>query len=220
MRAVRRRLTYANVIATVALFLALGGGVVWAAEKIGTKRLKARSVTAGKIKRNAVIASKIRANAVTGTKIKNGAVNFTKLAAGTSVLTSVTSGPAPASTAAPLTVPFPSPISVTPQAGTLNRLDVEVRGTLQRVGAEPCEATVVPFVNGSAWEFGEGALTVGAFAPTPSEPSGLVPAASASGPIGLTTPGVAQTVGAKVIGDTDCTSTSSVTVAIAVTQAK
>jgi hypothetical protein len=220
MRAVRRRLTYANVIATLALFLALGGGVVWAAGKVGAKRLKANSVTAGKIKRNAVIASKIRANAVTATKIKNGAVNFTKLAAGTSVLTALTSGPAPAFAAAPVTVPFPSLISVTPQAGTLNQLNVEVRGTLQRIGAEPCKVTVVPFVNGSAWEFGGGSLTVSAFAPTPSEPSGLVPAASAAGPIGLTTPSVPQTIGAKVIGDTDCTSTSSVTVAIAVTQAK
>jgi hypothetical protein len=34
MRRARARLTYANVVATIALFLALGGGAVFAAAKI------------------------------------------------------------------------------------------------------------------------------------------------------------------------------------------
>lgn len=62
-------MTYANVIATLALFLALGGGAVWAAGKIGTKNL--------------------RANAVTGEKLKAGSVSFAKFAAGTNLLLSV-----------------------------------------------------------------------------------------------------------------------------------
>jgi Collagen triple helix repeat (20 copies) len=53
MRAVRQRLTYANVIATFALFLALGGGAYAATQlptnSVGTGQLKAGAVTAGKI---------------------------------------------------------------------------------------------------------------------------------------------------------------------------
>jgi hypothetical protein len=53
MRAIRQRLTYANVIATVALFLALGGAAYAATQlprnSVGTAQLKAGAVTAGKI---------------------------------------------------------------------------------------------------------------------------------------------------------------------------
>ena len=127
MRAVRRHLTYANVIATLALFLALSGGVVWAAGKIGTSRLKSGAVTAGKIKRNAVIASKIKANAVTGTKIKNGAVSFAKLGTGSNLVLTATSPALSASEATPLNVPLSGPTSFTPQPSTLDLLSVEVR---------------------------------------------------------------------------------------------
>ena len=47
-----KRLTYANVIASLALFLALGGGAVYAAShkanQVGTGKLKQNAVTAGK----------------------------------------------------------------------------------------------------------------------------------------------------------------------------
>jgi hypothetical protein len=53
MRAIRQRLTYANVIATCALFLALGGGAYAATQlpqnSVGTDQLKAGAVTGGKI---------------------------------------------------------------------------------------------------------------------------------------------------------------------------
>lgn len=221
MNAVRRRLSYANVIATLALFLALGGGAVWAAGKIDSNRIKANAVTAGKIKRNAVTSVKIRANAVTGAKIKPGAVNFTKFAAGTNLIAGATSAPVAASEANPVNVPLAGPTSFTPQAGTLDLLSVEVKGNnLQRDAVEPCEPTVVPFVNGSEWEVAGGTLRVRAFAPTPERPTGLAPIASATGPVGLTSPGATQTVSAKVFGDPRCTSGSTVSVAIAVTQAK
>jgi hypothetical protein len=220
MNGVRRRLTYANVIATLALFLALGGGVVWAAGKIGTKRLKANAVTAAKIRRNAVTAVKIRANAVSAAKIKNEAVSFAKLAAGTNLLLTATSPPVPAAGATPVSVPLSGRTSFVTAAGTLEQLSVEVRGSLQRSGADPCKVTVVPFVNGNAWEFGEGRLAVSAFAPTPEEPTGLSPTAGASGPIGLTSPGATQTIAAKLFPDPDCAAGSNVTVGIAVTQAK
>lgn len=51
----RPRLSYANVVATLALFLALAGGTAFAAvqlskESVGTKHLKKNSVTSGKVR--------------------------------------------------------------------------------------------------------------------------------------------------------------------------
>jgi hypothetical protein len=57
MNFVRHRLTYANVIATLALFLVLGGGAYAASQlprnSVGTGQLKAEAVTAGKIAKKA-----------------------------------------------------------------------------------------------------------------------------------------------------------------------
>jgi hypothetical protein len=221
MEAVRQRLTYANVVATLALFLALSGGVVWAAGKIGGGRLKPNSISAGKIRRNAVTAVKIRPNAVTATKVKAGAVSFAKLAAGTNLVASAGSGPVPASTSDPISVPLSGPVTFTPGVGTADLLSVEARGTnLARAGAEPCAPRVLPFVNGSAWALPADALTLSAFPPTANEPTGVRPTAGVTGPVGTTTPGVSQTVAVKVIGDPGCVSGATITVAVAVTQAK
>lgn len=222
MRAVMQRLSYANVVATVALFLALSGGVVWAAGKIGSRNLKANAVTAGKIKRNAVTNSKIRANAVTATKIKAGAVDLTKLAPGTNLIATASGGPVSASGVAAVDVPLSGTTTFTPAAGTVAFLSIEAKGeNLARAGTEKdCEPRVVPFVNGSEWDVAEGTLRLRAFAPTATQPTGQIPVTGETGPIGLTSPGVAQTVSAKVFGDPNCSSGSTVSVAIAVTQAK
>jgi hypothetical protein len=220
MRATRH-LTYANVVATLALFLALGGGVVWAAGKIGSKGLKANAVTAGKIKRNAVTNAKIRGNAVTAPKIKAGAVDSTKLAPGTNLIASAASAPVAATGVAPLIAPLTGVTTFAPATGVAYFLSVEAKGNdLARVGEKDCEPLVVPFVNGSAWTVPESALRLRAFAPTAEQPTGLVPVTGNTGPIGLTSPGITQTVSAKVFGDPRCAAGSTVTVAIAVTQAK
>jgi hypothetical protein len=71
--ALRTRISYANVVATIALFIALGGTSYAALQlprnSVGPKQLKKNAVTAAKIKRNAVITAKIKSNAVTGSKI-------------------------------------------------------------------------------------------------------------------------------------------------------
>lgn len=72
LTAVRQRLTYSNVIATMALFLALGGVAVAAG-------LPRNSVGANQLKRGAVTAAKIRKQAVTTAKLANGAVTIGKL---------------------------------------------------------------------------------------------------------------------------------------------
>jgi hypothetical protein len=67
---IRKRLTYANVMSSIAVFLILGGATAFAAKKIGTSQIKANAVTTGKIKKEAVTTSKIKKDAVTGAKVK------------------------------------------------------------------------------------------------------------------------------------------------------
>ena len=80
---IRKRITYANVMSSIAVFLVLGGGAAYAAKKIGSNEIKGNSITTGKIKKEAVSASKIKKNAVTTPKIANGAVTGAKLNLGT-----------------------------------------------------------------------------------------------------------------------------------------
>jgi hypothetical protein len=214
-------LTYANVISTLALFLALSGGVVWAANKIDASQLKANSVTTAKIKKNAVSRKKIKAKAVSTEKLADGAVNFAKIAPGTNVIGTATGGPVAANKEeASIEVPLTGTTTFTPQAGAVYFLSVEAKGALTRTGAANCTAEVEPFVNGNAWEVAQGFLSVRAFAPTPDQPSGVRPVSGETGVLGLTSPGVAQTITAKVFGDKDCSADSTVSVAIAITQQK
>ena len=88
------RLTYANVISTVCLFLLLGGGAAFAASQlaknsVGSKQLKKNSVTSAKIKKNAVTTAKLKAKAVTGGKIANGAVTGANINAGSTPFSQV-----------------------------------------------------------------------------------------------------------------------------------
>lgn len=82
MQRLRRRLTYANVVSTFALFLVLTGGAAYAAKKIGSHDLRGASVTTAKLKRGAVTTAKIRNGAVKTAKIAPGNVTNGKLAVG------------------------------------------------------------------------------------------------------------------------------------------
>jgi hypothetical protein len=77
--AIRARLSYANVIATLALFVALSGAAY------AVKAVPKGSVTTKSIKKNAVTTKKIADAAVTLPKIADGAVTLPKL--GSTVLT-------------------------------------------------------------------------------------------------------------------------------------
>ena len=79
MKQIRKRVTYANVMSSIAVFLVLGGASAYAAKKIGSSEIKGNSITTGKIKKNAITASKIKKNSVTTAKIKNGAVTGPKI---------------------------------------------------------------------------------------------------------------------------------------------
>lgn len=82
MKYLRGRFTYANVMASLAVFLVLGGATAWAAlgkNTVGSKQLKKNAVTAAKIKKNAVTNAKLKNNAVTTAKLKNNAVTTAKI---------------------------------------------------------------------------------------------------------------------------------------------
>src|SRR5215207_2220162 len=91
MQAIGRRLTYANVVSTLALFLVLAGGAAIAAKvpkkSVGPAQLKANAVTTAKIKANSVTTRKIKRNAIANAKIKDGAVESEKIADGSVALT-------------------------------------------------------------------------------------------------------------------------------------
>jgi hypothetical protein len=82
---IQRRLTFANVMSVVAVFIALGGSAYafkLGKNSVGTKQLKKNAVTAAKIKNDAVTGAKIKSDAVTGAKIKDASVTGSELAAG------------------------------------------------------------------------------------------------------------------------------------------
>jgi len=114
VRQIRKRLTYANVTATIAIFLALGGATAIAAgqlprNSVGPRQLQPNAVRtgflarnavrtgkiafeavrAGKIAKNAIVTNRLRDGAVTGAKLSNQAVGtgqLRKLAVNTSRL--------------------------------------------------------------------------------------------------------------------------------------
>jgi hypothetical protein len=87
IRAVRRpKLSYANVVSTICLFLVLGGGA-YAATKlpknsVGAKQLKKRAVTTQKLANAAVTEPKLATDAVTGAKVRDRSIEANDLAAG------------------------------------------------------------------------------------------------------------------------------------------
>lgn len=80
MQQIRKRLSYANVMSTIAVFLVLGGASAYAAKKIGSHELRGGAVTTAKIKRNAITRSKVKASAISTAKIAPAAVTGAKLA--------------------------------------------------------------------------------------------------------------------------------------------
>jgi hypothetical protein len=87
LKRIRKRLTYANVLSTLAVFLLLGGATAVAASlgknSVGSKQLKKNAVTTAKIKKNAVTTAKIKAKAVTGAKVKDGSLTGADINLGT-----------------------------------------------------------------------------------------------------------------------------------------
>jgi hypothetical protein len=105
MRIPRPKLNYANVIATIALFVALGGAAVAAGlpkNSVGAKQLKKgavttkalhnKAVTAGKIAPQAVTAGKLGPFAVLPGNLGNGIITTEKLGDGSVIAAKIKNG--------------------------------------------------------------------------------------------------------------------------------
>lgn len=82
------KFSYANIVATMALFIALGG-VSWAAatlpkNSVGTKQIKKNGVTTTDIKKNSVTGAKVKNNSLTGGDVNEASLAEVPLAATTS----------------------------------------------------------------------------------------------------------------------------------------
>ena len=73
----RTRLTYANVVATLALFVALGGTSYAATQlsrnSVGSAQIRSKAVGSSELQSRAVTSSKIRAGSVTASRLSSGA---------------------------------------------------------------------------------------------------------------------------------------------------
>lgn len=105
MQILRPKLNYANVIATIALFVALGGAAVAAGlpkHSVGAKQLKKgavttkalhnKAVTAGKIAPQAVTAGKLGPFAVLPGNLGNGVISTEKLGDGSVIAAKIRNG--------------------------------------------------------------------------------------------------------------------------------
>jgi hypothetical protein len=101
----RQKLTYSNVIASIALFVALGGAAVAAGipkNSVGpnqikkgavtTKAIRKQAVTSGKLAPKSVIAGKLGPNSVLPGNIGNGAITSAKIGAGAVIANSIKNG--------------------------------------------------------------------------------------------------------------------------------
>jgi hypothetical protein len=85
MKLIRKKLTYANVMSTIAVFLVLGGGAALAATQlaknsVGAKQLKKNAVTTAKVKNGAINGAKVADGSLTGTDVADGSIGSNDLA--------------------------------------------------------------------------------------------------------------------------------------------
>jgi hypothetical protein len=205
MSRIRPRLTYANVVATLALFLALTGGAVWAASKINGKQIKKNSIPGNRIKKKSLTNNQIKTKTLTNNRIKPGTLQRSALAPGT--LSGVIVADASATNlpgATTKTPPGPTPFalsgttSFTPVAGKSYQLQVEVFGNPIPPPSGFCGPGVQVYVNGIPTTFvesfarGEPGSGFDSRFPEGSYTTSLL---TESGPQQLT---------AKVFGDAEC----------------
>lgn len=157
MQQIRKRLTYANVMSSIAVFLVLGGATAFAAAKIGSNQLKGNSVTTGKIKKEAVTSTKIKNNAVTGAKVKDGSLTGSDIIASTIGTVPNATNAINAANAQPVAFAHVS------SAGVIDAANSKNAGTVTKIGTSVYCFSGLPFTprggqatvdfNDSAFEF-------------------------------------------------------------------
>jgi hypothetical protein len=207
---IRPRLSYANVAATIALFLAIGGGTVYAAAQLGKNDVRSRNLAPGAVK-----TSDIGKNAVTSAKIRNGTVRGADIAAGViqSDVADVTGsagggGQSIPPDGSPVAVPLTGTTTFTPQAGQVSALAAEGQFAVATTNsANDCRPFVGLLINNQP--------TRVFLAPDPNGPPYSTTLETligydADGPFGLISPGTPLTISALLGGDNgnNCTADS------------
>lgn len=211
MRVLLTKLTYANVIATLALFLALGGGAVWAAGQLGKNAVKSQNIAP-----KAVKSTKIAANAVKNKNLSKNAVTRSKVKAGTLAGLQVTEVQATNVPGFTTDVPPGSqgtPVSLTgtptftPKTGKSYALLAELRGNPidadgpsgKKYGGPGCYASARIDLNGEPASSVYISANADQLPPYDVNPIGTEMTA-----VGLLTAGQAQTIAANAFGSSTC----------------
>ncbi len=111
---IRPRLTYANVVSTLCLFLALGGGAAFAASKVRSKDIARNAVKSVNLAPGAVKASDVFKRAITSGKLAVGAVRSNQIADG-----AIGSKQIGAAAVAPSNQQFPVFYAASPSGGSV-----------------------------------------------------------------------------------------------------
>jgi len=74
VKGIRKVFSFSNVVAVLALFLALGGSVYAASNKINGRQIKPKSIPGNRIKAGSLTGAQIKARTLTGAKIKPGSL--------------------------------------------------------------------------------------------------------------------------------------------------
>jgi hypothetical protein len=237
MKQLRSAFTYSNVVASVALFLAISGGVVYAASNLGRNSVKSKNIAAHAVKTrnlaksavkksnlaaNAVTTNKVKKEAITRAKVKAGSLTRTNLAAGT--LTGLQVLDAGAATVPGLTefkeggtpVPLTGTTSFTPVAGKSYEILTELKGTptdADGPGEERCLAAVRILVNGELFTGASIYNDAGEKPPFNNESVG-----TASTALGMQEAGQLQTISALAFGNSSCSSATTASLRVTVVE--
>jgi hypothetical protein len=236
MKKLRSAFTYSNVVATLALFLAVSGGVVYAAslgknsvksKNIAPRAVKSADLAKGAVKNgnlasNAVTTGKVKKEAITSAKVKKGSLNRGDLAAGTLAGLQVLDANSPSVPGLTIASEAGTPISLagttsfTPVAGKSYELLVELRGTPSDAdgpGGEVCNPFVSILVNGVPTS-GVDIFSNAAGAP----PFNHQPVGNGSTAVGLQPAGQSQTVSALAFGDPGCSAATTAALRVVVVE--
>lgn len=237
MKQLRSVLTYSNVVATLALFLTISGGVVYAASTLRRNSVKSKNIAAhavktrniaknavkkGNLAANAVTTAKVKKEAITGAKVKATSLTRTNLAAGT--LAGLQVLDAGASSVPGLTefkeggtsIPLSGTTSFTPATGKSYEVLTELKGTPTDANGPAeggCIAAVRIFVNGEPFT---GATIYDDAEEEP--PFNHEAIGSTSTAIGLQEVGQTQTISANAYGNSGCSSATTASLRVTVVE--
>lgn len=165
----RRPLSYSNVVSTAALFLALTGGAVYAAERITGKEIKRSAVSSPKLAPGAVKGGKIAADAVKPGKIPAGSIPPDKLVTPVAFVAEPEGGSSPVG---PGPDPYPLQNATWAQGpGHVQVIFGEATGTLAYDGSGSGSCQVFFDIRLDGTQVGGGQLSTGSTTPEQVEGS-------------------------------------------------